>query len=137
MEELVLFIYYNQRDIFQSKGRWQSNKETQFCNRTNVVDESKFGNFLFVLFEYLSLIFILYFESGIFRGQSSNLLPFSLLKIKMLTSKLLELITGYFTIVETKYGTYASLLPKKKNFPEHFRADNRKNRNIPERDLSK
>ena len=34
-------------------------------------------------------------------------------------------------------GTNASVTAKKPNFPERFRADNGKNRNIPERNLSK
>ena len=37
-----------------------------------------------------------------------------------------------------KKGTYASMLRQKKpNFPERFQADNGKNWNIPERNLSK
>ena len=44
----------------------------------------------------------------------------------------------YLFSSERIFGTYASMLPQKKsNFPERFRADNGKNRNIPERNLSK
>ena len=49
---------------------------------------------------------------------------------------LMDNVTNLFR--RKRIGSYASMLPQKMpNFPEHFRADNGKNRNIPERNLNK